>query len=188
MKIIATFLFCLIAAAVSLSCGAAKGQLDCNWLATNNCWKTTFAAATSCLPNSNEIGTLSADGLTCTYASGAVVTFDNPVVLPVPNGTQWKFTISNAGQQCFRFEQPTDKSSKLTTSAGTVTQSSSGLTFDISCPNGSAYEAGNGLQLLSCPNGLTGMPGVIWSDTSMSLSFGVLGTGSAQGQVFSCRK
>ena len=43
---------------------------------------------------------LSADDATCTYASGAVVTFTPPLVFPISTDTNWNFTISNGGQDC----------------------------------------------------------------------------------------
>ena len=81
-------------AAVPLGLGCSSGgdgsntpsaSLDCAWLAGNNCWKSTLAQAESCLPPKSESGTLSADMKSCTYASGAVVTFDSALVLPVPD-------------------------------------------------------------------------------------------------------
>ena len=43
----------------------AGDPLDCAWLASNNCWKTTVAAAASCVPPASETGVLSADGTAC---------------------------------------------------------------------------------------------------------------------------
>ena len=48
-------------AACSPKGGDPPAALDCAWLASDNCWKKTVAAATSCLPDSAAVGTLSAD-------------------------------------------------------------------------------------------------------------------------------
>ena len=77
------------------SSGGSSASLDCAYLASDNCWKTTAAAASSCLPAESEIGMLSADGSTCTFATGDVVTFTPALVLPLPTATTptWNFTV-----------------------------------------------------------------------------------------------
>src|SRR5262249_44493283 len=108
-------------AAVGINCGSSggpsgpSGTLDCAWLAGDNCWKTTASAATSCLPPPSETGTFSADKSTCTYASGPVVTFTPPLVLPIPNsGATWNFTVANGTAPCLTYKQGVDKAMTLT--------------------------------------------------------------------------
>jgi hypothetical protein len=67
--------------------GPTSGVFDCVLVTGSNCWKTVIAAAEGCLPPSSAQGKLSADGKTCTYASGSVVTFASPLILgPMGSG------------------------------------------------------------------------------------------------------
>jgi hypothetical protein len=188
---------------VGLGCGSGGGGgggggggavLDCAFLAGDNCWKTTASAATSCLPPETESGTLSADNKTCTYASGAVVTFATPLVVPPPNNPTWNFTVNAGGQECLHYEEAT--TFKLTVGGQTVTEGSSGtLGLRISCPDGKSYTAANAFDLLSCGDdaGATfgGLPGSAWSFSGSRLIFGLLSTSSSSSnelQVFDCGK
>jgi len=169
------------------------GVLDCTWLeGSANCWKSTFAPATSCLPPTTESGTLSADNKTCTYASGVVVTFATPVVLPIPNLATWDFTITGAGgQPCLQFK--TDQTGLSLTVGGQTFKEQfligNGLAF--TCPDGFLVQAPDAYPLLTCPGGQFELPSASWSSTDTSLSFGVQGTttpSTESTQLFSCTK
>jgi hypothetical protein len=143
-----------------------KGFLDCNLARGDNCWKTTVAAAAGCLPPANESGTLAPDGITCTYASGAVVTFVSPIVFPPILSLQAvvipSFTVTTGGTQCLRYDTtspyPMEYRSSITTSAGTVTlQGSATSAYELTCPDDSYY-AGyiDGTGLPTCPGDAPG--------------------------------
>lgn len=175
-------------------CGGAAPTLTCSYLEGDNCWKTTAAAAPSCLPASTELGTLSADGKTCTYASGDVVTFTPALALPLPTSSAnipWNFTVTTgSGAVCLSYVQDANNDMTLTVGDQTVKESTYGSGFAISCPDGTSFSNSNGLALLTCPdaNLLTSFPGNTWSSTSTSVSFGLLGTAASYGSepVFNC--
>jgi len=172
------------------------GSLDCAYLASDtNCWKTTGSAATSCLPDPSETGTLSADGKTCTYASGDVVTFAAPLVLPLPtNGTMtWNFTVTTAsGASCLAFQDNGSGGFVLTVQGQTVKETTpGGLGVALVCPDGTTYSNSNGFNLLNCSadGGSSVLPGDAWSSTDTAVSFSLLsaGTSSFGQQVFDCQ-
>lgn len=190
----------VISAVSALGCGGSSSSgksLDCAYLAGDNCWKTTAAAAASCLPAESEMGTLSADGKTCTYASGTVVTFTPALVLPLPtNGNQtWNFTVTTAGGgMCLAYKDDGNGGINLTVQGQTVKESVAG-TFGLalSCPDGTSYSNSNALSLFSCPDAglLGGLPGAAWSDTDTSVSLSLLATSSGSDggpSVFNCQK
>lgn len=176
------------------SSGGATGSLDCSYLAGANCWKTTTAMASSCLPPPSETGVLSADGSTCTYASGDVVTFTPPVVFPIPDMPKWNFTVkTGSGAPCLSYVDDASGGITLTVQGQTVKETVQGaLGLKLSCPDGSSYANANAFNLLSCPDaGLFGdLPGVASSfdDRSVSLSLAGSSASPSDETVFSCRK
>ena len=187
----------VILAAVPLAIGCSSdgggnnspppASLDCAWLAGNNCWKSTLSQAESCLPPKGETGTLSADMKSCTFASGAVVTFDSALVLPVPDDPVWSFTVTSGGQPCLRF-QDTANGFTLTVNDQTVTEAAAGLGIQVTCPDQTTFANSNGLDLLSCDAGFFGgLPGTAWSDSSTSVSFNLLGAATGSASIFRCR-
>lgn len=188
----------LVAGGAACGGSSSSGQsLDCAYLTGDNCWKATASGAAACLPAQSEVGTLSADGKTCTYASGAVVTFAAPLVLPLPEGStpSWNFTVTGAdGQSCLAYKDDASAGIALTVQGQTVKEGpSGGLGIALTCPDGSRYSSSNALQLLSCPDAglLGGLPGEAWSgtDTSVSLSLLATSTGADNGlSVFNCQK
>jgi hypothetical protein len=185
------------AAALSLvACGGSSsstGGLTCAWLAgSSNCWRSTAAAASGCLPASSDTGKLSADLKTCTYTTGQVVTFNPPLTLPLPQNPTFDFGITSGGKACFSFQQPSQTSFSQTTSAGTSSVNASTGSEVISCPNGSSVSADEqqALQDLSCDGGVFGgLPGTEWTSTSTSVSFTLLGAGMGGSvPVLTCSK
>lgn len=131
---------------------------------------------------------MSSDGRTCTFSGGQTVTFDDPLVTPVPSDKQWKFTVNSNGQQCLRYEDTNTQSLKLTTGAGTVTESGSGFGLSVSCPDRSTYSTSNGLALFSCADGgLPSFPGNSWYYSGNAVSFRILGTQNGSMTIFSCQ-
>ena len=183
--------------AVSINCGGSSSNLDCDWLASDNCWKTTASAAQSCLPLPSSSGTFSADMSTCTYAAGQVVTFTPPLTLPVPNNNStWNFTVANGASPCLTYQEGVSKNVTLTVMGQTFTEDAAGISgLHVTCPDGTSFSNANAFSLLSCPGGsFGGLPGIAWSGGSTSLSVGLINTGGdADGgfglslSVFDCR-
>jgi hypothetical protein len=178
------------------SSSGSNASLDCAYLASDNCWKTTAAAATSCLPPDSETGVLSADGSTCTYASGDVVTFTPPLVLPLPSTPTptWNFTVkTGSGASCLAYQDDGNGALTLTVQGQTVKETTpGGLSIALSCPDGKTYSNPNAFSILSCPDAglLDSLPGAGWSSsaTSVSLSLTATTTATSFGEtVFNCQ-
>lgn len=174
------------------ACGSDPPEtLTCAWLAgPDNCWANTALTATTCLPPDTDTGLISADNATCSYATGEVVTFTPPIVLPTSDNMTWNFSINDAnGQLCFRY---VDNGNSLVMSVGsqTVTEGSSGgLGIKITCPDGTSVQTKNALNLLSCPDtGFLGLPGLAWSSSDTFVSTTLTGTGSTTLSLFDCSK
>ena len=186
----------LVAVSLGIACSSGgdggstpSAALDCAWLEGNNCWKSTLAQAESCLPPASETGTLSADGKTCTYASGAVITFDSALVLPLPDDPAWNFTVTSGGQSCLRLEDGANGFS-LTVKDLTFTETAAGNGMQVICPDQSTFAASNPFDLLTCDSDgglLAGLPGKAWSDTSTSISFNLIGSAKGFTSIFRCR-
>lgn len=165
------------------------GTLDCAWLEGSNCWKTTIAAAKNCLP-AGEQGTLSADGLTCTFTSGKTVAFLEPLVFPIPRGKEWQLTVKKAGEVCLRLEHPA-QGFMVTSATGVVTERLGSAGITVSCPDGHAYASTNANGLLMCgeeAGGSGGLPGIAVVSSSNSASLSLLGTEGGSLVVFSCKQ
>ncbi len=172
--------------------GSPGGGFDCALVNGSNCGKTTVAAAASCLPPSTAKGTLSADGKTCTYASGTVIDFTPPVVIG-PGANVTGFTLTTGGSQCLQYHSSTG-GAVFTTSAGTVSLAVTPdrQTLTLTCPNGTAY-SGPVAALSACANMLPGIgigTGSISTGDggySVGLSVTLGGTGnSTDPKVFDC--
>jgi hypothetical protein len=157
-----------------------SGVLDCALLSSDNCWKTTVLAAASCAPPAAatnslvDVGTLSADGLTCTYASGTVVTFERPLVANGESDIS-TFTVTTDGKPCLHVLAASNGTA-VTTPAGTVTvvASQDGGTVSLICPDGSTY-VGTAATLSACEAGTipglnAGQGGVGFSDGASSIA------------------
>jgi hypothetical protein len=171
-------------------CSSSK-SLDCAYLAGNNCWKTTAAAAVTCLPAAGTTGTLSADNSSCAYASGQTITFTPALVLPLASGFKdWNFTVTTGGHPCLHYEESSG-SVQLTVGADTVSEMISGAAgLDLTCPDGTTYSNSNALALLDCPGGAFGdLPGNATSSGSTSVTFGLINTGTPSSvTVFDCSR
>ena len=182
---------------LALGCGDSDDDeesvdsLDCAWLEGNNCWKTTLAGATACLPAEADTGVLAADGSTCTYASGHMVTFDEPLILPLPDEYNFRFTLTANGQQCLRLVE-TERSMTVTVGGDqTFEQTSNGLSLTFTCPDGSSVSNSDAFSLLECRgdflSSIAIMPGYSWASGDTSLSFGLIGYSEERSlSIFSC--
>lgn len=134
----------------------SSGTLDCAFVNGDNCWKTALASALSCLPPGAAKGTLSADGMTCTYASGTVVTFASPLDIGPAAGVG-QFTLTTAGQACIGYDVTPGRAVTITTPGGAVVLASSAdhQTISLTCPDGSVY-TGPAQSLSACSDQLPG--------------------------------
>jgi len=192
------FLGALLLSLASTACsggsggpGGGGGTLDCAWLASDNCWKTTVAKAVACLPDVADRGTLDATNAMCTYATGQVVTFTPALTLPTALGAKWNVTVTKGGAPCLHYED-TSPGFKVTVGTETVTEMPSGtLGMAVKCPDGTTYTAPNAFDLLNCgPDGgdLSVLPGLAWASTDTSVSVSLLGTIPDGQAIFSCAK
>lgn len=164
--------------------------MDCAWLASDNCWKTTVAAAAVCVPPDGETGVLSADGSSCTYASGASVAFHDPLVLPMDENvdTYWNFTQSQGGAQCVTFQDDASESVVLTVQGMTYREKLVGFGVQVTCPDGSQFATDDAFALLECDHFFDGSRAYAWSSSDTSSSFSLVNGSNGQVNVFSCTR
>jgi hypothetical protein len=171
--------------------GGGAATLDCAWLAGDNCWKATVDDVVSCLPPGTESGVLSADNRTCTYPSGAVVTFAPPIVFPIPDNPTWNFTIATGGQDCLHFES-TALTFKLVVAGQTVTETRQGIGVSVTCPDGARFAAADSTPLFACDAdggaNAGNLPGTGWGFSDTNVSFSLLGTATGDVLLFNCNK
>jgi hypothetical protein len=173
----------------------APHVLDCAWASGPNCWKAALAPAMSCLPPPSEVGSMSADGTTCTYATGTTVTFAPPLMVG-PGATLSRFTVTTGGSTCLTFaEDDAGTGSGVTTQGGTVslTENVAAQSLTVTCPDGSEY-TGYARELESCDAGVPsfhlatgGGHSVDGGPSQPEVSGSLSGTGPAGGAVvFDC--
>jgi hypothetical protein len=172
--------------------GGSSKSLDCAYLASDNCWKTTAAQAASCLPAAGVMGALAVDNASCTYTTGQTVTFTPALVLPLPSGFKdWNFTVTMGGLVCLHYDE-SETGFTLTAGTDTVDEHvSPPAVIDLTCPDGTTYSNANGLDLLNCPGGtFGGLPGNTTSSSSTSVTFGLLNADSTGNStlVFDCSR
>jgi hypothetical protein len=183
-----------LGAGMVAGCGGDSAPLDCAWLASENCFKTTASMAVSCLPPETEEGVLSADNRTCTYASGATVAFEPALQLPLPQDPVWNFTVTGAsGQTCMHFQKVASGAFTLDVGGQTYREGLSGSGLEATCPDGSSYvlPLANVSSIFDCPGDFVSLPGHGWSSSSTGTSFYLVGTSSTSSEalsVFSCYK
>lgn len=187
--------------ALALACGSKNDDskstaiegapLDCAWLASDNCWKTTVAAAASCVPPESSAGQLSADGTSCTYASGTAVHFDTPVVLPIDpmnSPQEWHFEETSGTGSCVAYDWRENDSQTLTVQGMTYTDKAIGFGLQVTCPDGSKYAAQNALDLLECDDFFTDSPGYEDPSSDSSITFRLNQANTSTLTVFTCAR
>jgi hypothetical protein len=168
-----------------VACSKPVKPLDCAWLSGMNCWKTMLQAAAACAPPKAESGSFDGRRKLCAYGGHALVSFTESVPVSPTQRQRWNFIVLSGGAACLKLEQPDERTSRLTTSAGSVTVSSAGNDEIVTCPDGTHYGA-NALSLLaSC--GEANLPGTFASGSG-AVSFSLLGGASGEVQVFNCRQ
>lgn len=139
-------------------CGGGDGgggttTLDCALLASDdNCWHTFLVDVAACAPGDAGEGTLSADRVTCSYASGHRVEFDPAAPSPwidEDGGTSGSYALYEGEDLCFRWE-PSGTGMQITSSTATigVAMRASG-TVTMTCPDGERYETSDYQALLA---------------------------------------
>lgn len=157
-----------------------SGVFDCAWVNENNCWRRALADVEACLPQ-DETATLSADGKSCTYASGPAIAF------PYPNVDNDPFiaTATNGEASCYEYEldhAPDAASMALTTASGRVAlefhkDENDVLSLVITCPDASVARTDDYSGTLEeCPSNEERWPGrihqEIGTDSVFSYSLG----------------
>jgi hypothetical protein len=178
---------------LTLACGGddetppqgPKGtQIDCTWFEGDNCYKQALASAKSCLPDDAALGTLSAAGDRCTYASGHTVTFNKPVDLQASDDRAWDFDVTTSAGQCLGYHE-TSGGFRLVTPNGTFIEDSSRGALQLTCPDGSQFYMANVFEALNC--GFQNLPGYATSSSSNSVVFSFIGATDGGLSVFECR-
>jgi hypothetical protein len=168
--------------------GPAGARVDCAWVAGNNCWRTTTAFAAACIPPSTESGVLNAADTACTYASGAMVTFNVPLMTSSLLPT-YDFAVTGAnGQPCLTFKSMATGGFTLDVHGQTLTIAASQTGFTLTCPDGTKYD-GRDDDLVSCGDAslFDVLPSYGFS-SGQTYAFSLTGTQDPSGQLqlFSC--
>jgi hypothetical protein len=110
--------------------------------------KAAVASAVGCLPPAGATGVYSADGSTCTYPGGIVITFTPAMELGITSSVP-DFTLTNNGAPCLQYAR-TSNGDAVTTPGGTVSfsgQVDGGVIteFSIACPDHTTYSGPSAL-------------------------------------------
>jgi len=171
------------------SSGSSANALTCSWFDGPNCFKIAIDAAMSCLPSASVVGTLSADGKTCTYSDGHLVTFDPPLTVPLSDSQLSNFTITDNGAACLSWNQPSTGNFTVRTSAGTFNQTTMGAVVSMVCPDGTTWSTSGvegDVALSQCDGGPNENPGAGPLTSSDSVEVLLGGTGASELTLFSC--
>jgi hypothetical protein len=173
------------------------GLYDCAWVNGPNCWKSAVASAVGCLPPAGARGVYSADGSTCTYPGGIVITFTPAMVLNGTLSAVPDFTLTNNGAPCLQYARTSDGNT-VTMPAGTVGfsgQADAGIIteFSVTCPDHTTY-SGPSAPLASCSGNLPyldeGLGGIAVGDaapvTTIYTSLNGAGGDAGFVSVFAC--
>ena len=136
----------LFAPACSSSSDAAPDD-TCGFIADpNNCYRKLLATVDDCLTDANGdggasvSGKLSADGTSCTYASGRTVTFVGDARQYNASKTPIDVTVALGGKTCVHYVGQPQSSVTITQPDGAVlTVKLAGLGETITCPDGSQH-------------------------------------------------
>jgi hypothetical protein len=155
-----------------------------------SCWEDAVVAAAGCLPSAAQTGTLSADGTTCAYASGATVTFASRVT---DGNAPPDFSIANGGEPCVHV-QWFSGGIVLTTAAGMTTFVEADGEASLTCADGGLV-SGPMDVIAECPAMLPAVSITVVSDSDaggVDAGFAVAAVVSGGGleapaELFDCR-
>ena len=173
----------LLALFAALSCDGGAKDDPCPWLSGDNCWKASLEASAPCLHGDDEQGAFSADGTTCTYADGVVLTFDPPLNPGVDDFESLHVTGTRDGATCLEFTYEDTESHttfELSTSLGTYNETGTRAGVDVSCPDGTGYTF-DALAMLQCDGVFANAAGI--SVVADSAALAVFLNGGADGPV-----
>jgi hypothetical protein len=186
----------LLSAPACSSSSSAPPDDTCSFLADrNNCYVSLLAAVDDCLTDANGdgggvsvSGTLSADGASCTYASGRAVSFVGDARQYDASKTAQDVTVKLGGKTCLHYVSAPKASLTITQPDGrTLRVAVTGAGETITCPDGSQHGI-DGLKLFGgCGDAGSifsgGLPGTTTSSGGTSVSGGLVGM---RHQAYSC--
>jgi hypothetical protein len=178
----------LLIAAAAGGCGGdaddAPTPIDCAWLAGDNCWRASAAAATACT-DAAATGTLDGTTTTCSYADGTAVRFATSLGASLQDPTSWDFTVvSSTATACARYVQSGPASATLTTRLGSLSMSRAGDPMVLTCPDGSRFGMAWDVAA-TCPD-LAGWTMTHFPGTGTT-EFVLLGAPPGDGVLWRCR-
>jgi hypothetical protein len=178
----------LLLGLVAVSCHSSPPgeKVSCEWFAGESCWKSSLDAAAACAIDSSLEGTLSADGLTCSFADGSEVHFGAPIDLANMEGNDVDLEIIRSGESCLTFTNRDGEGFHLTTSLGTFSETGQ-FTLVVTCPDGTPVHA-DSLEILQCENALGILPGSGHTWSSSSFSYRLMNGRDGDVVLFSCSK
>src|SRR5262249_36158343 len=116
-----------------------------------------------------------------------IVMFTTPLTLPLPDTVAWDFeVVTPAGEQCIKYQETSESVALWNGLCKTVTESLSGNSIELACPDGTTWSSSNPTALLSCPGNLGGLPGNTTTSTADSVTFSLLNTAVGTVPVFNC--
>lgn len=129
------------------ACSSSESAPDdtCGFVADpDNCYRKLLAAVDDCLTDVGDggipSGTLSADGTSCTYASGRTVTFVGDARQYNASKTPADVTVTLGGKVCVHYVSQPQSSLKITQPDGrTLEVAVAGAGETITCPDGSRH-------------------------------------------------
>ena len=165
--------------------GGETSTLTCAWLQGDNCW--TEMLGTRERVHGSRAGALATDRASCSYASGARVTFASAVPVSVQD-YDWRFDVRNGATLCVGLEEDGDNFAVQTTDGKLSYEVTDGNGVRITCPNGARFEAPYAVALLtSC--GAQGFPsrGYAAGANAILYTLGVTNDSARTVELVDCR-
>jgi len=134
-------------------------SVNCTQATAVECWSRILQTATSCLPPSSAVGSLSADGAECRFASGQTVEFAPPLSFyPSPANSEVGLTVTRGTSACLSFDWLRSSSElSLAGAQGKATVADfHGPSETITCPDGTVLTLA---QLEACGYAPGTLPG-----------------------------
>lgn len=168
----------------------------CGFVAdANNCYRKLLAAVDACLTDANADGgasvegALSADGTSCTYASGRTVTFVGDARQYSGSKASMDVTVALGGRTCVHYVSDPQSSVTITQPDGGVLRVTvAGFGETVTCPDGSKHGIDAQKLFGGCGDGGSafggGLPGTITSGGGNSASGSLIGM---KNEAYSCK-
>jgi len=185
----------LVVFAPACSSSESAPEDTCGFIADpNNCYRKLLAAVDDCLTDANGdggasvSGTLSPDGMSCTYASGRTVTFVGDARQYDVTKAPADVTVAIGGKTCVHYvDQPKSAITITGPDGGVLKVGVSGSGETITCPDGTQH----GIDTLKLFGGCGdagglfngGLPGTESARSGMSVSGSLVGM---KHQAYAC--